>query len=328
MFGREQAAAIRAGFFVVIVSVGMAVIIFVLGTERGLFKQRYEIKTTFSNVRGLREGAPVRLAGMDVGEVDAILFPKGLAEKNMEVVMRMSKGVQDRIREDSEATIKWLSYVTGDSYIEITIGSSDKPAVKEGGYVMGIQPIDYTAAFEGSINTLNAVAGRFKNLEGGGFFDALNDAARSIRAFGEEIKGGEGLMHAMIFDPEGGKILSSVSESVQEFKNASKKFAKLPDRIDELLAQISTNKGLLYSLLYDAEKSKMLDDLSATLANLKDITDKTAAGEGTLGAIINDPTLYDDLKMLLGGAERSYVLRTLIRHSLESTKKEQLAPTK
>ncbi|MBI2559584.1 MAG: MCE family protein, partial [Planctomycetes bacterium] len=109
MFGREQAAAIRAGFFVVIVSVGMAVIIFVLGTERGLFKQRYEIKTTFSNVRGLREGAPVRLAGMDVGEVDAILFPKGLAEKNMEVVMRMSKGVQDRIREDSEATIKWLS---------------------------------------------------------------------------------------------------------------------------------------------------------------------------------------------------------------------------
>ncbi len=354
MFGKEQAAAIRAGFFVVIISMGMAAILFVLGTERGLFKQRYEIKTTFSNVLGLREGAPVRLAGMDVGEVSAIFFPKGLAEKNMEVVMQIDKGVQDRIREDSEATIKWLSYVTGNSYIEITIGSGDMPVVKEGEYISGIQPMDYSAAFEGSIDILNTVAGRIKKLEEGGFFDALNDAAKSLRSCGEEIRGGKGLMHAMIFDPEGGKILRSVAESARafkeivydvqkgdnflnallydpEFKDAAKKSVNLPDRIDEILKQVSTNKGLLHSLLYDTEKAEMLDNLSVTLANLKVITDKTAAGEGTLGAIINDPTLYDDLKMLLRGAERSYVLRTLIRRSLENAKKveaEQSAPTK
>lgn len=346
MFGKEQAAAIRAGFFVVIISVGMAAIIFVLGTERGLFKQRYEIKTAFSNVLGLREGAPVRLAGMAVGEVDTILFPKDLAGKNMEVVMRIDRRVQDRIRRDSEASIKWLSYVTGDSYVEITIGSGDESVVKEGEYIRGIQPMDYSAAFEGSIDVLNAVAGSFKKLEDGGFFDTLNSAAKSLRACSEEIQGGKGLMHAMIFDPEGGKILGNMSGSAQafkelisdmqngnnflnallydpEFKDAAKEFANLPGRIDEILKQISANKGLLHSLLYDVEKAKMLDDLSVTLANLKVITDKTAAGEGTLGAIINDPTLYDDLKMLLRGAERSYVLRTLIRRSLESAKKSE-----
>ncbi|MGR3311617.1 MAG: MlaD family protein [Candidatus Brocadiales bacterium] len=347
MFGKEQAAAVRAGFFVVIFSVGMAAIIFVLGTERGLFKPRYEVKTTFFNVRGLREGAPVRLAGMAVGEVSSILFPKDLAEKNVEVVMKIDKGLQDRIREDSEATINWLSYVTGDSYVGITIGSSDRPVVKEGGYIRGIQPFDYSTALEGSIDTLNTVAESFKNLKEGGFFNTLSDTVKSIKSCAEEVQSGNGLMHAMIFDPNGGKILSSISESAQrfnkivsdmqngdnflnsllydpEFKDAAKRFLTLPDRINEILKQISTNKGLLHSLLYDTEKVKMLDDLSITLANLKTIIEKIAVGEGTLGAIINDPTLYDDLKILLRGAERSFVLRTLIRRSLKDAKKVEV----
>lgn len=344
MFGKEQAAALRAGFFVVIILAGMAAIIFVLGTERGLFRERYEVKTAFYNVRGLREGAPVRLAGMSVGEVSSIRFSKDLAEKNVEVVMQIDAGVHDRIREDSEATINWLSYVTGDSYVEITIGSSDEPVVQAGGYIKGLQPIDYAEALEGSIDILNTVAESFNNLEAGGFFDTLNSAAKTISSCAQEIKSGEGLIHSMIFDPQGGEVLSSAAKSAKvfedvlsnvregdnllnallydpEFKDAAKKFVVLPERLDEILGQVKDNKGLLHSMMYDTEKVKMLDDLSVTIANLKTLTDKTAAGEGTLGAIINDPTLYDDLKMLLRGAERSYVLRTLIRHTLEKAEK-------
>jgi phospholipid/cholesterol/gamma-HCH transport system substrate-binding protein len=283
---------------------------------------------------------------MSVGDVSSIRFSKDLAEKNVDVIMQMDIGVQDRIREDSEATINWLSYVTGDSYVEITIGSSDKPVVKTGGYIRGVQPIDYAEALEGSIDVLNSMAESFNNLEVGGFFDTINGVARSISSCVEEIKGGEGLIHSMIFDPEGGRILDSVAKSAKqfegmvadmqkgdnllnallydpEFKDAAKRFVTLPDRIDEILKQISDGKGLLHGLLYDTEKANMLDDLSVTLANMKAITEKTAAGEGTLGAIINDPTLYDDLKMLLRGAERSFVLRRLIRHSIENAEKAE-----
>ncbi|MFT5442567.1 MAG: phospholipid/cholesterol/gamma-HCH transport system substrate-binding protein, partial [Myxococcota bacterium] len=35
--------------------------------------------------------------------------------------------------------------------------------------------------------------------------------------------------------------------------------------------------------------------------------------EGTLGLLISDPTLYEEMSMLLGGANRSVVLRTLVR---------------
>jgi phospholipid/cholesterol/gamma-HCH transport system substrate-binding protein len=38
-------------------------------------------------------------------------------------------------------------------------------------------------------------------------------------------------------------------------------------------------------------------------------------GEGTIGLLVNDPTLYEDLKLLVGGARRSAVVRTMIRMS-------------
>jgi phospholipid/cholesterol/gamma-HCH transport system substrate-binding protein len=41
------------------------------------------------------------------------------------------------------------------------------------------------------------------------------------------------------------------------------------------------------------------------------------SGDGTIGLLLNDPTLYEDLKRLVGGAQRSAVVRTLIRMSAD-----------
>jgi phospholipid/cholesterol/gamma-HCH transport system substrate-binding protein len=46
-------------------------------------------------------------------------------------------------------------------------------------------------------------------------------------------------------------------------------------------------------------------------------------GEGTLGALIEDPTVYEDLSALLRGANRSLLLRTLIRSTREDGAKEK-----
>jgi phospholipid/cholesterol/gamma-HCH transport system substrate-binding protein len=55
-------------------------------------------------------------------------------------------------------------------------------------------------------------------------------------------------------------------------------------------------------------------DLQATLANLRSITEKINEGEGTLGALVVDPTVYDRLAAVLDGASRSLLLRSLIRN--------------
>jgi phospholipid/cholesterol/gamma-HCH transport system substrate-binding protein len=56
-----------------------------------------------------------------------------------------------------------------------------------------------------------------------------------------------------------------------------------------------------------------MQDLQTSMANLKAITTKINEGEGTLGALIADPTIYDQLVTILDGAQRSFLLRSMIR---------------
>ena len=59
-------------------------------------------------------------------------------------------------------------------------------------------------------------------------------------------------------------------------------------------------------------------DLEQTSKNLKSVSLRLAQGEGTLGALIDDPTLYEDLSSLLRGANRSRILRSLIQSTRRS----------
>ena len=70
---------------------------------------------------------------------------------------------------------------------------------------------------------------------------------------------------------------------------------------------------MLHALIYESptDQSGVMQIAQAS-ARLNSILSKVDQGEGSLGLMLNDPTLYEDLKQLVGGAQRSLVLRTLI----------------
>jgi phospholipid/cholesterol/gamma-HCH transport system substrate-binding protein len=63
------------------------------------------------------------------------------------------------------------------------------------------------------------------------------------------------------------------------------------------------------------------DNLGPALASLRKILDKVEKGEGTLGALVNDPALHEDLRILLGGAQRSKLVRFMLRQAISSGEK-------
>ncbi len=67
---------------------------------------------------------------------------------------------------------------------------------------------------------------------------------------------------------------------------------------------------------------KKMEDLYSSMGSMKSIMSKIDRGEGTIGALINDPSLYDDLKALLGGANRNKVLKYFVRKSVEDAREE------
>jgi phospholipid/cholesterol/gamma-HCH transport system substrate-binding protein len=131
----------------------------------------------------------------------------------------------------------------------------------------------------------------------------LNRALASLDDVMREVRQGKGLLHAMIYDAEGGQGLARLSRAAQA--------------VEELARAAKEGPGLLHALIADPKGASLVADLADAAADLKRITGKLARGEGTLGALLDDPTLYEDLSTLLRGAERSVILRTLIRSSMD-----------
>ena len=307
---KEQAIALRAGLFVIIMLVATAITIFVLGTERGYFKKVFTVYTSFSNVLGLQPGAPVRLSGVTVGKVDSVSVPQDMAKTKLEVVMQIERKFQSRVRANSIASIKSLSYVTGDYYVEISMGNGNSAMLKEGDFIQSTDPADFSRVFENGINVVDSIYKNLKEIEETRLFERLSNSAKSLNDVIEEIKTGKGMLHALIYEPEGKNLIDNISKTSEHLR-------KITQDVDRIINQIKSGNGLLHAILYDEEKGKILDNLAEATDDLKNVTEKIAEGEGSLGAIINDPDLYDNLNQLLGGANRSFILRTLIRRSIK-----------
>src|SRR5215510_1465228 len=106
-----------------------ALLIFLLSGEGGFFWQRYGVKTVFANVAGLKAGAPVRLAGVEIGSVKEVEF----AGDRVEVLMEVRKNMAPRITTMSVASLGSVSLL-GESAVDITASSQGTP-VPEWGYV-------------------------------------------------------------------------------------------------------------------------------------------------------------------------------------------------
>lgn len=263
---KERLTELRAGIFTLIMLIGFAVIIFILGSQKGYFKSKITLRTQFTNVYGLQNGAPVRFMGVGIGYVKSVTLPNELSCPSIEVLLQIDKSAQKSITKDSVATIKWLSYVTADSYVEIISGACREQTVEDGDTIRSAESIDYTRAVENGVSAVESLSKIVKKLEEGGFIDSLNNT------------------------------MAVLNESAKTFQKGD---------------------GLLYSLVYDPKGKQLLENLTETSESLKKILTEIEKGEGTFGALISDPQLYDNLNRLLGGAERSFILRRLIQKSIE-----------
>jgi phospholipid/cholesterol/gamma-HCH transport system substrate-binding protein len=136
------------------------------------------------------------------------------------------------------------------------------------------------------------------------------DAAKRLVAFMDRLgraadqhPGEDGLLVALLFDPKYRGVLDEVREAAHNLRVVS-------DRV-------IGGRGMLGSLIKDDTDDgglrRAIQDLQAALVNVKQITEKINEGEGTLGALVADPTVYEQLVSILEGAQRSSILRFLIR---------------
>jgi phospholipid/cholesterol/gamma-HCH transport system substrate-binding protein len=181
--------------------------------------------------------------------------------------------------------------------------------------------------------------------------EGLEDLAstmENLRRLSDDLLRGRGFVGRLFYDDEfairvddlGRMIerLTSLVESVsveegavgallEEGGPAEQAIVDLRDAaasLKSVSACLGAEDGLLSRLVCDPETSAAVSrDLRATLANLAQITDKINRGEGTLGALVNERTLYDGMEDVVAGVDDSKFARWLLRHYQKKGIKQQ-----
>ena len=131
------------------------------------------------------------------------------------------------------------------------------------------------------------------------FVAALDRLSRVV----EQPSPEDGVLPALLFDPKYRALLDDVRVVAHNMRDISDRLAGGRGTLGSLLKDEPGDSGL----------GQASQDFQATMANLKAISEKINTGEGTVGALIADPTVYERLVTILDGAQRSFLLRGMLR---------------
>jgi phospholipid/cholesterol/gamma-HCH transport system substrate-binding protein len=284
-----------------------------VGGERGLFHRKYVLDAYMEAVSGLRTGAPVRLAGVNVGTVQSIafiepsqvdsldgvfrrVFGDSLGDRNLRVRLSVERRVQNRITTSSTAKIGTIGLL-GDKYVGIVVGRPDDPILRNGDIVLDEPPLDYEALIERGAAAVDELVKSISNgerivaavAEGQGTLGLLINDDQLYRAWMDlsrkgvqtlaAIESGEGALGRLLNDPT---LYNEMVETT--------------DELQRLTAQIEGGQGTIGNLLKNPE---LYVRMTNVVARADSLLDRIDAGQGTAGRMLNDQSLYERLDKLV-----------------------------
>src|ERR1700679_889776 len=93
-----RARNIRVGLFVLAGLFFSGLVIFLIGDERRLFESAVQYQATFSEVQGLKAGAPIRMGGVDIGHVGSVGYGKTPGDTTIYVTLSVVRAEASRIK--------------------------------------------------------------------------------------------------------------------------------------------------------------------------------------------------------------------------------------
>jgi phospholipid/cholesterol/gamma-HCH transport system substrate-binding protein len=258
-----------------------AILIVAVGGASGFAWERYNLKTSFDNVQGLKSGAIVRVAGVEVGKVTDVR----LSGTGVEVLLSIKEEYQSRVSTDSRASIGSMSLL-GEPLIDVSPSTTGTP-LKDGDTIKSVPPAplmsDVTASANASITEATAL---LKDIRGGKgtvgklftdeqLYRDLNAFIDSANAVTASINRGKGTLGKFTNDP---KVYNELQASLAN--------------LNEITRRISAGEGSLGQLLKD---DKLAKSMTATTANFEQISGRLTRGDNTAGKLLTEKELYDKL---------------------------------
>ncbi|RYZ53686.1 MAG: MCE family protein [Proteobacteria bacterium] len=277
---------INLGVFVLCIAIVAAICIVIAGDEVSFFRKSQTYRAHFANTAGLVAGAPVRMGGVEVGRVTTIKIEP--SDEGMVIAgeLRVDSPYFELIRSDASVSLDTQGLL-GDKFVSLNAGASND-AMPPGNLIA-------TKELEG----IGKVMEQSKAI-----METVNNTTKKIDAFTENLPNSDSM------------------------KAVGNDFAEAAKSLRVLMSRISADDSII-STLNDKESKRMLKSSLASLesaaAHADSIAKKIDGGQGTLGALVNDRALYEDLRGILGHIDRGKNARRVF---IEAAGSDPAAPAR
>ena len=280
---KDTSNKIKLGVFI---SIGMMVFIvgiYFIGAGRQLFRSTFRISGVFKDVAGLQPGNNVRLSGINVGTVDMISI---VSDTSVRVEILIDESTRKFIKKDAIAGIG-SEGLMGNKTIIMYPGTGGKREIENNDIIQTVPPLgvdDFMVSLKKTIdNTTNITS--------------------DLSKVTENIRSGKGTIGRLLMDQS---MDQNFDSTVANLKEGSAGFKILMDKandIDQILTSLKTT----------------IDNTSSITNNVSKITDSIHSGKGTLGMLLMDSTMRQNIDSTVVNLKNSSAeLKTLMEKAKDS----------
>lgn len=291
---------VKVGIFIVCALIFLGGGVLLMGKQTKLFTPKGQVSVVMPDVAGLKVGAPVWLAGIDVGVVTGIRFERPEKTNDVDVQLEVDREALKKIGSDSVVTVKTRGLM-GEKYVDITPSrfySHAPPARLTGTPTVQLDDVMRKAGT--TFDMVNGIVRKVNNGEGtiGRFaqdpqlYDNLVVLTKELQAFAYQVNHGQG-------------TLGKLTRSTEPYD----KLMSILSRAENTLGDIQHSEGTLSKLIRDRElydKLVQLADKSIKAADdVRELNKRITSPDSTLGMIIGNRELYDKGIVLLQRVDNS-----------------------
>ncbi len=347
---------VKVGIFVSIGLFLMGGFVFYIGDNRKLWDPQAKFDAAFGDVAGLKPGSPVRMGGVDVGTVGSVEHGADANDARIYVSMSIVKAEAGRVRVDTIAKVVNKGLL-GDKMMELTVADAKSPLLAPGSRLKTEEPLDfsrYLAKFDSISEKAEKVVDNLEQATRGfgdpKFSDDIKQTTASLRDILNSVAHNDSAVHRLLYDP---KEAANVDRAINELASATGEFHAAMADVRAMTGEVRNGPGIAHALVYDGELSKSaagalsevhkdlvavregnglahaliygddssqqtMGNINAMTGDLRAIVSGVRAGKGTIGGLLVDPSVYEDIKSVVGNLERNQVLRALVRYSIKA----------
>jgi len=296
----------RLGIFFALALIVSVIILEMIGAADFL-KRGYLISATFNTVQELKKSDQVKLAGVEIGRVEDIRLITNRAVVTMKI--------QDRfeIKTDSKAVIRFTGLM-GQNFVSIQGGSDSAPKLVTGGTLETVEQPDMGAILQKmddlgtelkdsargfKIDNLSTLVGPILDLARQNSND-LAAAVGNLRKVSDQMAKGEGSVGALVMKNE---FYNSAYAAVVNLQLASSELKGFMQQAEDMIGkannvvdQINAGQGTLGKL---AKDETLYREATGVMTNLNQILGKINQGQGSVGKLVNDESFLKNAKMSL-----------------------------